>query len=272
MRPATGQRVSETLASSRRLSEAGLPYTLTTAAGASHLVVFFPSALIGAQEPREEEDDDVIGTLSHRLTLGSDDALIFFRGRETPIAELAIDITSKTIDELGVDRRNVLCAGHSYQGLCALLTGFRVGAGRIVVAAPCTRLGSWINSLYNRMSNGGQWNPLYDYIYGISGIAEDEARIERLDRMLDDAAREVTHDCEVVIFVSPHDVFYPEIQNFAKQFRAHQHIRIVIETAEYDAHRNLLDPFRAFLTQYIRDCVGVTSAPEEVKTYGWASI
>ncbi|WP_189350052.1 heparinase II/III domain-containing protein [Zhihengliuella salsuginis] len=62
----------------------------------------------------------------------------------TQIADAVQRVIAETADRLGVSRRSVYCIGSSKGGTAAIYHGIEFGAGGIVVGAPQTRIGSFL--------------------------------------------------------------------------------------------------------------------------------
>ncbi|WP_309104970.1 heparinase II/III family protein [Microbacterium sp.] len=110
------------------------------------LVVAFseigPAGARSDRSPRDLESVDA-WKLFIRDNWGVHGAYYYAHAKETRIFAAVQGLITRTATELGISTRNITAVGSSSGGTGALIHGLAVGAGRVIVAAPQTRIGRY---------------------------------------------------------------------------------------------------------------------------------
>jgi accessory secretory protein Asp2 len=185
----------------------------------------------------------------HVVFLRPEGGHVFGFDGATQVAEEGLACQEHLLEELGIERRNVISCGGSAGAIRALWSALAMGYGHAVLGAPLVRLGDWALG----GQTAGAKAKLAEPMVGTDPAPGDRKRLNdlMLDKLRNPAGRTTLH-----VFVSERDQLYrlgtPPLQ---KACGENPDLELDLTLADYDGHREHRDAFRPYLRAKVAELV-----------------
>jgi accessory secretory protein Asp2 len=185
----------------------------------------------------------------HVVFLRPDGGHVFGFDGKTQVADEGLALQEHLIDELGVDRRNVISCGGSSGAIRALWSALAMGYGHAVLGAPLVRLGDWALG----GQTAGAKAKLAEPMVGTEPGPGDRKRLNELmlEKLRSPAGRTMLH-----VFASERDQLYrlgiPPLQKACSE---NPDLELDLTLADYNGHREHRDAFRPYLRAKVTELV-----------------
>lgn len=198
-------------------------------------------------------DDVDISALYILDDFGDQGAYYHSDHRSTDIFDAVQSLIKQVVRDNGLDTADVVTAGSSKGGTAALIHGFALPAGRIVVGAPQTRIGTFVAGPHPNMLR---------FMAG----GEGEEDIAHLDGIVERYARHAEDDTRVSILVGANDHHLPRhVQPLVEGMSIEKAVPPIVTILEDLSHADIGSVFRFFLRANLEQWAA--ESPEEALPY-----
>jgi hypothetical protein len=163
----------------------------------------------------------------------------------------------KIADDLDVASGDIICLGHSVQGMSALFIGLTTQAGHVLAGAPPlggtetaerALLASRESRARDRSAN------LVEYLTQAAD-ADALPGAEYVDPMFVELARSARHVGTIDLFVSRKDLFWTSCEHFTALLADHPTLICRLIESRYAGHRRMASPYDEFLREQLEAIV-----------------
>jgi hypothetical protein len=188
--------------------------------------------------------------------VGSDRHTYLGPARSMAGARTAIELIRHEAQRLDVPMENVITAGTSMGGLCALQFGLSAQVGQVFAGAPPVRIGTQLKRLSKIEGPVSAAKEGAAELFALGDGGEGEAPTsEFLDGLVFETVKHATHRATVHLLVSPTDKVYKPTKALAKAMAEHPTIDCVLVERTYRSHTGIKDVFLPYLEESLPELV-----------------
>ena len=181
---------------------------------------------------------------AHRIYFGGDEHFFLGPKRELRGLRAAGRHVQATMDELDIEREELICLGTSAGAVGALLIGLEIGVGTIIAGAPSSTSGASSPSGKNSRPRGRRARRSKSCR---RRATRSGGEIEFLDSLIPTAAAKAEYHSRVILYTSFFDDGYLSTMEFVERYRSHPLLSIVCTHGTYAEYGEIGAPFKEFL-------------------------